>query len=616
MFATDVIYFSLTFRSLNQLKNLKNNVTMKHPTTIIFGIDSKKISHFTSIRLKQKINEHHRFEISVPHATVESPLAYTLENAQVWLGKVVHIKFEDKNNFLGVVTNVAFKQKKGHSGNQIIVSGYSKTILLESGKKLYSWEELSLKEIVKEVLKNGAGEQLQNEINPEYASKMEYQNQYLETDFEFIQRLAKQFNEWLYYNGEQLIFGKPQSFDDPIILTYNRDISKLKIAVKAVPNKFSAFTYNESVDKRYTANSNDTVAGLPKLGNEAFTASKAVFATPAYTHGVVSTGDDLVLESFLKKKQESAASGTNYIKASTRNPKLKIGSIVNIQSDILENKVRITQEVGTYIITKINHYATDSGEYENTFQAIPSKVLGLPEPDIDYPIAQTQQAVVVSSTDPKNKGRIKVQMLWQQGTPMQTAWLRVMTPDAGSSDTVSNNRGMVFIPEVGDHVMVHFRYGDPNRPFVLGSVFHGKSGGGGGDKNSGKSLKSKSGNNITLDDAMGQGGVLINDAIGNSLTFDGSGNTVAQAGDTNVVNVGKGSESHFKMDKEGNIILEGKNSFKVTVGASSLELLADGNIKINGKIFNLTAKNSMDISSPKNHIDGETKFDGGDVFIN
>ncbi|MCV9934084.1 phage baseplate assembly protein V [Flavobacterium sp. LS1R47] len=589
---------------------------MKHPTTIIFGIDSKKISHFTSIRLKQKINEHHRFEISVPHATVESPLAYTLENAQVWLGKVVHIKLEDKNNFLGVVTNVAFKQKKGHSGNQIIVSGYSKTILLESGKKLYSWEELSLKEIVKEVLKNGAGEQLQNEINPEYASKMEYQNQYLETDFEFIQRLAKQFNEWLYYNGEQLIFGKPQSFDDPIILTYNRDISKLKIAVKAVPNKFSAFTYNESVDKRYTANSNDTVAGLPKLGNEAFTASKAVFATPAYTHGVVSTGDDLVLESFLKKKQESAASGTNYIKASTRNPKLKIGSIVNIQSDILENKVRITQEVGTYIITKINHYATDSGEYENTFQAIPSKVLGLPEPDIDYPIAQTQQAVVVSSTDPKNKGRIKVQMLWQQGTPMQTAWLRVMTPDAGSSDTVSNNRGMVFIPEVGDHVMVHFRYGDPNRPFVLGSVFHGKSGGGGGDKNSGKSLKSKSGNNITLDDAMGQGGVLINDAIGNSLTFDGSGNTVAQAGDTNVVNVGKGSESHFKMDKEGNIILEGKNSFKVTVGASSLELLADGNIKINGKIFNLTAKNSMDISSPKNHIDGETKFDGGDVFIN
>lgn len=589
---------------------------MKQPLAIIFGIDSKKISHFTTIDLKQTINDHHRFEISVPHNTVESPLAYTLENAQGWLGKVVHIKLEENNNFLGVVTNITFNQKNGHSGNQIIVSGYSKTILLESGKKLYSWEELALKEIVKEVMKNGAQEQLQNEINPEYTSKMEYQNQYLETDFEFIQRLAKQFNEWLYYDGEKLIFGKPKSFDDPIVLTYNSDILKLKIGVKAVPNKFRAFTYNESVDKRYTAKSNDTVAGLSKLGNEAFIASKAVFATPAYTHGIVSTGDDLVLETFLKKKQGSAVSNTNYIKASTRNPKLKIGSIINIQSNILENKLRMTQEVGSYIIIKINHHATHIGEYKNTFKAIPSKVLVLPEPDIDYPIAQTQQAVVESSTDPKNKGRIRVQMLWQQDTQMRTAWLRVMTPDAGSSDTVSNNRGMVFIPEVGDHVMVHFRYGDPNRPFVLGSVFHGKSGGGGGEKNSGKSLKSKSGNNITLNDSMGQGGVLINDAIGNSLTFDGSGNTVAQAGDTNVINVGKDSESHFKMDKDGNIILEGKNSFKVTVGASSLELLADGNIKINGKVFNLTAKNTMDISSPKNHIDGETKFDGGDVFIN
>ncbi|WP_291287089.1 contractile injection system protein, VgrG/Pvc8 family, partial [Flavobacterium sp.] len=402
------------------------------PPSIIFGIDSKKISHFTSIELVQVINDHHRFEILVPHAAIESPLAYTLENAQAWLGKVVHIILEEKNNFLGVVTNIAFDQEMGHSGNQIIVSGYSKTILLESGEKLYSWEELNLKDIIKEVIKNGAGEQLQNDINPEYSSKMDYQNQYLETDFQFIQRLAKQYNEWLYYDGEKLNFGKPKSFDAPISLTYNSDISRLQIAVQAVPNKFSAFTYNESADKRYTAKSKDTVGGLPKLGNEAFTASKEVFATPAFTHGIVSTGDDLVLESFLKKKQESAAANTNYVTATTKNLKLKIGSIVNIKSSVLENTNAITQEIGSYFITEISHYANHLGEYENNFKAIPSKVLSLPEPDVAYPIAQTQQALVESNTDPKNKGRIRVQMLWQQGTSMKTAWLRVMTPDAGS----------------------------------------------------------------------------------------------------------------------------------------------------------------------------------------
>lgn len=587
-----------------------------NPQPIIFGIEGKEISYFTDLKLKQLINSHHQFEINIPHAAIEKPLAYTFENSQEWLGKVVHIKFNNQNNFLGVITKVRFKQEMGHSGNHIIISGYSKTILLESGKKLHSWEESTLQDIVKEVIKIAAGERLQNDINPEYKTKIEYQNQYLETDFEFIKRLAKQFSEWLYYDGEKLIFGKPQIFDSPVTLLYNKDISQLDIGIRTVPVKFSAFTYNESVDKRYTATSKDEVTGLPRLGNAAFAASLEVFSTPEYSHGVVSTGDDVVLETFLKKKQQSAASDIHYIKASTRNPQLKIGTVVSIQSSVLENSVTTIHDIGSYIITQIDHHATHLGTYENTFKAIPSKVPSLPEPDIDYPRAQTQQAIVESNSDPINKGRIRVQMLWQQSTQMRTGWLRVMTPDAGSSDNVSNNRGMVFIPEVGDQVMVGFRYGDPNRPFVMGSVFHGKSGGGGGEKNSGKSLKSKTGNNITLNDAMGKGAVLINDAIGNSLTFDGAGNTVAQAGDSNVINVGEGAESHFKMDKNGTIILKGDKSFKVTVGESSLELLANGTIRINGKNFNFIADTTVEISSPKNHIDGETKFEGGDVFIN
>ncbi|MFH6951407.1 hypothetical protein ACHRV6_23160 [Flavobacterium sp. FlaQc-51] len=83
------------------------------PQAIIFGIDGKEISHFTEITLKQAINSHHQFEIHIPHATVESSLAHTLENAQTWLGKVVHIKLSDQNNFLGVITNVKFKQEMG-----------------------------------------------------------------------------------------------------------------------------------------------------------------------------------------------------------------------------------------------------------------------------------------------------------------------------------------------------------------------------------------------------------------------------------------------------------------------------------------------------------------------
>lgn len=86
---------------------------------------------------------------------------------------------------------------------------------------------------------------------------------------------------------------------------------------------------------------------------------------------------------------------------------------------------------------------------------------------------------------------------------MQTSWIRVLTPDAGTSDKVATNRGFVFIPEKGDQVMVAFRYDDPNRPFVLGSLFHGKSGTGGGSSNKTKSLTTRSGCTITLDDEKG-----------------------------------------------------------------------------------------------------------------
>lgn len=586
-------------------------------TTITFGIDSKEITHFTSIELVQTINNHHQFSISVPHSVIEKPRAYTIESAQAWLGKVVHIALDDKNNFLGIVTNIQFAQEEDHVGNQIIITGYSKTILLESGEKLFSWNESVLKDIVKEVIQNGAGSQLQNEVEPEYTSKMDYQCQYLETDFQFIQRLAKQYNEWLYYDGEKLHFGKPKEMEEPITLVYNKDISKLSIAIQAVPNKFSAFTYNEETDKRYQAKSKDSVSGLPKLGNEAFASSKEVFTTPSYTYGIISTGDDAVLETFLKKKQESAAANTNYITASSKNQNLKIGSIVNIQASILENTNFITQDIGSYIITEITHHATHIGEYENNFRAIPAKVLRLPEPDVAYPMAQMQQALVESNTDPKNKGRIRVQMLWQQGTQMKSSWLRVMTPDAGNSDKVGSNRGMVFIPEVGDHVMLGFRYNDPNRPFVLGSVFHGKSGGGGGKANNKKSLTTRGGSTVTLDEEKNT--VTVSDPSGNVITLNGDGTITISA--PNKIDI-KSKEINILAEEKVNIngINEVNIESKKTTIKGSNEVTIKSDTKITDEAPAITIKGENTISAEGKMVDingtAMTNVKGGVVNLN
>jgi hypothetical protein len=71
-------------------------------------------------------------------------------------------------------------------------------------------------------------------------------------------------------------------------------------------------------------------------------------------------------------------------------------------------------------------------------------------------------------TDPY--GRIKVQFHWDRygaSNENSSAWLRVGSPFAGS-----NGRGMIFLPRVGDEVLVSFLEGDPDQPLVIGSVYN------------------------------------------------------------------------------------------------------------------------------------------------
>ena len=605
---------------------------------IIFGIDRKEISHFTSIELQQTINIHHTFAIKVPHSVIEKPRAYTMENAQSWLGKVVHIQLENKNNFLGIITNIELDFNLDHVGSQIILTGFSKTILLESGTKMHSWEDTTLQDMVREVIKSGANEQLKNDIQPEFTHKINYQTQYEETDFQYIQRLAKQYNEWLYYDGEKLFFGKPKNIreKDRIALTFGQDLYTFKIGVKAKQTQFGAFTYNEESNKLYKVQTQNKIEGLPRLGDQAFETSDKLYNTASLEYGRIPTGEEGFLETILKKRQEAAMADANYITATSGNNKLKIGSIITINAreekelsplDPLWKAGKShfqTQEVGTYIITEITHKATDIGEYSNSFKALPAFIKTLPEPQIAFPQAQNQQAIVIDNNDPKGQGRIRVKMLWQQTKNLRTQWIRVMTPDAGTSGEVPTNRGMVFIPEVGDHVMLGFRYNDPNRPYSIGSLFNGTTGKGGQDKNHLKSIYTRGGSTITFNEL--DNSILIKDPSGNTWFMDGKGNITTTAPETmtfnaknmifNIIedmttNVGKNKKTVIKENSTINI---GKNLKTVVTNEISQDS-GKKTIIASGDNTEISSNKELDLYAKKQLIgfsDGKTEFGAKD----
>lgn len=84
------------------------------------------------------------------------------------------------------------------------------------------------------------------------------------------------------------------------------------------------------------------------------------------------------------------------------------------------------------------------------------------------PIIQgAQTALVVGSgeIDPDEHGRVKVQFHWDRLGG--TCWVRVAQIIAGK------NWGAMFLPRVGQEVVVEFLEGDPDRPIITGVVYNG-----------------------------------------------------------------------------------------------------------------------------------------------
>ena len=84
---------------------------MKQPLTTI-SIDGKILPMFESLKLSQRINDHHKFELIVDQEIIEKFRAHTIEKSKVWLGKSIVIGF-DETEFLGVITNVRLSHSSG-----------------------------------------------------------------------------------------------------------------------------------------------------------------------------------------------------------------------------------------------------------------------------------------------------------------------------------------------------------------------------------------------------------------------------------------------------------------------------------------------------------------------
>jgi uncharacterized protein involved in type VI secretion and phage assembly len=171
-------------------------------------------------------------------------------------------------------------------------------------------------------------------------------------------------------------------------------------------------------------------------------------------------------------------------------------------------------------------------------------------------------ALVVDIADPNQQGRVKVRLPWapDQNGNQYEVWARLATLMAG------NNRGSWFIPDVDDEVLLMFEAGDPRRPIVVGGLWNGQDAppeslDGAGENNL-KSITSRQGNRVTLDDTSGQEKVILETPGGQSVTLkDGPG----------AIEIVDSNGNSIKLETGGVTVT---TSAKVTVNATTIALSA------------------------------------------
>lgn len=420
-----------------------------------------------------------------------------------------------------------------------------------------------------------------------------------QTNWEFLSERAERAGYRLFVQGERdLIFRKIEKNDgEPISLDWGKNLRSFRPRVSASPQVsevvvrgWNPKTKEAIVGKREvpagTPNVGESATG-GQVGTQAFGAAKMLIADrPVHTQV---EADDLA-------RSICDEIGGGFLEADGLcygQPRLRPGMTVKIAN--------IGQRFsGQYAVTSTTHTYSPSEGYATIFSVNGKKA--------DTLLALIQQGdnnraalggnivvgIVTDNRDPQNQGRVKVKYPWLT-EDHSSDWARQAAPMAG------NGRGFYFLPEVDDEVLVCFEHGDIRRPYVVGALWNGKdapvegndqavSGG----KVNRRSLKTRIGHTLLLDDTDGKGEMNLTTASGHVVTLDDANKRIlAKTKSGHQVLLDDAADKIVVADKTG------ANKITIATGDNSVsvECLGDFSVNAKGRV-SLQGMAGVDVNTP------------------
>ncbi|MFZ1306229.1 MAG: phage baseplate assembly protein V [Ferruginibacter sp.] len=537
---------------------------------------------FSNLVINQYLADVNAFNFTWRQPEGEATLANHINFYKKNLSKEVTIRVDSNFTFKGIIYAINCNNQDTLGVSYEII-GKGLFVKLDEVPECVSFFKQPLSKILEKVNK-AQGTTLK--ATPKNDKELFYTVQYNQTGFEFYRMMAARQGEWLYYNGTELVMGEPES--ESLSLKQNEDIFDLDITAKLVkaPQKIAGFDHYKgkaSTNEPATAGKGGGfMEASVKAGENAYGTNHAnAYFTNAAT-------PDL-LKDIGKLKQQSAAASSVFLTARSFNSKIKLAGKIKIQDEKGGNG-------GEYIITEIHHSAITDNNYQNQFVAVPAEVEVPPytNPSL-YPLCKPQAAIVVNNEDEKGMDRIKVRFPWQDSKE-STPWINVLTPHAGK------DKGMRFLPEIDEEVLVGFQDNNAERPFVMGAVHTEQHKSGNDHKaNNLKVLGTKTGRRIEIDDDKGYM------SLADNYTKDYPKNAVYQKrkdSDTTM------EITSFKGEKDfSKIILKNKETLHISVsqGSALTEIMLDAN----SKKITITSKGDVEVIAD-GKIDMKAK---GDIIM-
>jgi type VI secretion system secreted protein VgrG len=344
------------------------------------------------------------------------------------------------------------------------------------------FQNRSVPDIIKQVLNDQGFSDIEMSLTGNYPER-EYCVQYRETDFDFISRLMEHEGIYYYFKHED---GKHTLVlvDAPTAHAPDPEAAEVRFHIPSEGELAGEYIYEWTLEKaaqpgRYSVNDFDFENPLGSLESKSSITREhaaANFEIYDYPGKYATTAEG---ERFARTRLDELHAGYERAHAASDVRALVVGNTFTLTDHPRPDQNRDYLIVAAEYAASCNDYGSgqDDGEdtYTCTFTAIPAAQQFRPARLTRRPqIRGPQTAIVVGKIGEEiwtdEFGRVKVQFPWDRysrADETSSCWVRVAQSVAGKK------WGSIFLPRIGQEVIIEFLDGDPDRPIITGRVYNG-----------------------------------------------------------------------------------------------------------------------------------------------